>query len=67
MAHLIDPTLLDIRDCGVRVDTGGELSRGRTYVDLWGVAGWPPSCHVAVGIDSERFFDLLLERIARLG
>jgi inosine-uridine nucleoside N-ribohydrolase len=67
MAHVIDPTLLDIRDCGVRVDTGSELSRGRTYVDLWGVAGWPPNHHVAVGIDSERFFELLIERVARLG
>jgi inosine-uridine nucleoside N-ribohydrolase len=67
VAHLIDPALLELYDCGVKVDTGGELSRGRTYVDLWGQAGWPPNCHVAADIDAERFFDLLLERIGALG
>ena len=67
VAHVIDETLLETKDCGVKVDTGPELSRGRTYVDLWGSAGWQPNCHVAVDIDSERFFELLIERISRLG
>ncbi len=67
VAYLIDPTLLSLHHCGVKVDTGGELSRGGTYVDLWGQAGWAPNCHVAVDIDSERFFDLLLGRVEALG
>ncbi len=67
MAHVIDPTLLELEHCGVRIDTGAELSRGRTYVDRWGRTGWAPNCHVAVGVDSDRFFDLLIERIASLG
>ena len=67
LAHVIDETLLDLKDCGVKVDTGPELSRGRTYVDLWGTAGWRPNCHVAMDIDSERFLEFLLERIIRLG
>ncbi len=67
VAHVIDGDIL--RDPPLRgaVDTGPELSRGRTYVDLWGVAGWEPNCDVAVDIDSERFLELLLERIAQLG
>jgi inosine-uridine nucleoside N-ribohydrolase len=67
MAHVIDGTLLDTQHCGVTVDTGPELSRGRTYVDLWGRAAWTPNCHVAVSIDSERFLELLVERISALG
>jgi len=67
MAHVIDGTLLTTRHCGVVVDTGPELSRGRTYVDLWGLAAWEPTCHVAVGIDSERFLELLITRISALG
>jgi inosine-uridine nucleoside N-ribohydrolase len=67
VAQLIDPSLLELWDCGVVIDTGPELSRGRTYVDRWGQAGWPPNCQVAVGVDSERFFELLIERVARLG
>jgi inosine-uridine nucleoside N-ribohydrolase len=67
VAHTIDPTLLDTRFCAVAVDTGPEPSRGRTYVDLHGATDWRPNCHVAVDIDSARFFELLLDRIATLG
>jgi pyrimidine-specific ribonucleoside hydrolase len=67
VAHVVDETLLQTKHCGVLVDTGPELSRGRTYVDRWGSANWKPNCHVAVDIRSERFFELLIERIARLG
>jgi inosine-uridine nucleoside N-ribohydrolase len=66
VAHVIDSTLLDTRYCGVAIDTGTELSRGRTHVDLWGVAGWTPNCHVAVDVDTDRFLQLLIERISAL-
>jgi pyrimidine-specific ribonucleoside hydrolase len=67
VAHVIDPTILETKDRGVIVDTGPELSRGRTYVDLWGRAGWEANCHVATDIDSAKFLDLLVERIEALG
>ena len=66
VAHVIDPTLVQTRHCGVQIDTGSERSRGRTNVDRWGVGAWEPNCHVAVGIDTERFFELLIERIGEL-
>ena len=67
LAHVVDGTLLEVRDAAVRVDTGPEPSRGRTYVDLHGTTGWPERCHVAVDIDAERFLELLIERISSLG
>jgi purine nucleosidase/pyrimidine-specific ribonucleoside hydrolase len=67
MAHVIDSTLLETVRCGVRVDTGPEISRGRTYADLRGRMGWEPRAAVAVGIDAERFLELLVERISELG
>jgi inosine-uridine nucleoside N-ribohydrolase len=67
VAHVIDPTLLSTRRCGVLVDTGPEPSRGRTHVDLRGTTGWEPNCHVAVGIDADRFLELLITRISALG
>jgi inosine-uridine nucleoside N-ribohydrolase len=63
VAHVVRPDLLETVDRGVKVDTGTELSRGRTYVDLWRRAGWEPNAHVAVDIRAENFLDLLIERL----
>ena len=67
VAHVIDARLLRTRHCGVVVDTGGELSRGRTNVDLRDNMNWTPNCHAAVGIDAKRFLKLLVTRISALG
>jgi len=67
VAHVIRPDLLETVHCGVKVDTGGELSRGRTNVDRWGRMGWEPNAHVAVDIDSKGFLDLLTQRLIDLG
>ena len=67
VAHVARPDLVETAHRGVRIDTGDELSRGRTYVDLWGRAGWEPSCHVGVEIKSEEFLALLVERVNSLG
>jgi len=67
MAHVIDGTLLTTQHCGVVVDTGPELSRGRTNVDRHGSMGWAPNCHAAVGIDADRFLEFLITRISSLG
>ncbi len=67
VAHVIDGSLLQTTRCGVAIDTGGVLSRGRTNVDLRGQTDWQRLRHVAVEIDAERFLALLVERISALG
>ena len=67
VAHVIRPDLLETVLCGVVVDTGGELSRGRTNVDRWGRMGWEPNAHVAVSIDAPAFLDFLVERLISFG
>ena len=67
VAHVIDPTLLEVERLNVRVDTESELCRGRTVVDLWRRTGLEPNANVAVGIDSERFVEPVTGRLARLG
>ncbi len=52
VAHVVRPGLVQTAHRGVVVDCGGELSRGRTYVDLWGRAGWEANAHVGVDIDA---------------
>jgi purine nucleosidase/pyrimidine-specific ribonucleoside hydrolase len=67
VAHVIDPALLEVERLNIRIDTDSELCRGRTVVDLWRRTGLEPNANVAVGIDPERFVDLLVQRLARLG
>ncbi|MGZ4193707.1 MAG: nucleoside hydrolase [Solirubrobacteraceae bacterium] len=64
-AHVIDGTLLTTAHRGVVIDTGPELSRGRTHVDLRGRA-WEPNCHVAVEVDADRFLEMLVSRLSAL-
>jgi inosine-uridine nucleoside N-ribohydrolase len=66
MAHAIRDDLVTTLDRGVVVDCGGELSRGRTYVDLWRRAGWPANAHVSVDIDADGFLAFLFERLRSL-
>ena len=66
VAHVLRGDLVETVDRAVVVDCGSELSRGRTYVDLWGRTEWPVNAHVGVGIDGEAFLGLLLERISSL-
>ncbi|HUZ81410.1 MAG TPA: nucleoside hydrolase, partial [Gaiellaceae bacterium] len=67
IAHLIDPTLLDVRDAVIEVDCTTGPSWGRTNVD------WREREHseranakAALGIDGERFAELVVERISSL-
>ena len=67
VAHLIDPTLMTTVYRNVQVELDSELCRGRTVVDRWQRTGRPANAHVGVDLDTARFFDLLVERIASLG
>lgn len=67
VAHLIRDDLVRTEHRNVVVDTGGELSRGRTYVDLWKRTDREPNCHVGVDVDGRAFIEFLLERIVSLG
>ena len=67
MAHVIRPGLVETRRRNVEIERVSDLCRGRTVVDLWGRTGRAPNAEVAVGLDVDGFFELLVERIARLG
>jgi inosine-uridine nucleoside N-ribohydrolase len=67
LAHVVRPSLLETRFRNVEVELESELNRGRTVVDLWNRTDRPPNVHVAVDLDVEAFFDLLVERIGTLG
>jgi pyrimidine-specific ribonucleoside hydrolase len=67
VAHLLRPGLVETKLRNVEVERVSELCRGRTVVDLWQRTDRPPNTHVGVDLDDAAFFDLLVERIGRLG
>jgi pyrimidine-specific ribonucleoside hydrolase len=66
VAHVIDPTLVETLNCNVEIETHSEHCDGRTVVDRWLTCDAPRNAHVGVGVDAERFLELLVSRIAEL-
>jgi inosine-uridine nucleoside N-ribohydrolase len=66
VAHAFLPGLVETAHRHVAVETGSELCRGRTVVDLWRRTEHEPNCHVGVDVDGEAFLELVLERLPAL-
>jgi inosine-uridine nucleoside N-ribohydrolase len=68
IAHLIDPTLMDVHDAYIEVDCTTGPSWGRTNVDWRGREHFgAPNAKVGLDIDGPRFAELIVERISSLG
>lgn len=66
IAWLIRPELFSGRFINVVIETRGEFTTGMTVADWWGVSGRQPNATFIGHVDTEGFFALLVERIARL-
>ena len=66
VAHVIDPTLVETLRCNVAIETQSQHCDGRTVVDRWLVLDAPRNADVGIELESERFLELLVERIATL-
>ena len=66
IAYLLRPDLYDGRHCNVEVETVSPLTLGMTVVDWWDVTDRPPNCQFITEVDSEGFYALLLDLLARL-
>jgi len=66
IAYLLKPSLFKGRHVNVAIETHGELTRGMTVVDYWGVTGRAKNTNFLRSGDSDGFYDLLVERLATL-
>ena len=66
IAYLLRPELFGGRQVNVEVEVQSELTMGMTVADWWGMTDRPRNAHWIRRIDSDGFFDLLVERLARL-
>ncbi|TQM02101.1 nucleoside hydrolase [Pseudonocardia kunmingensis] len=67
VARVIDRTVVTTRYAPLDVELSGALTRGMTVADLRAPA--PPRCttQVGVGLDRDRFWDLLVDALERIG
>ena len=66
IAWLLRPELFSSRDVSVSVECESELTMGMTGVEWWRVTNRKVNATVCRGINSDGFFDLLTERLAKL-
>ena len=66
VAEVVRPGLVTTRLRNVEIELESELCRGRTVVDLWNRTDREPNARVGVDLDTDGFFELLLERIAHV-
>jgi purine nucleosidase len=67
IAYLLKPELFTGREVNVEIEAKSELTLGMTVADWWGVTGREKNAFFVGGVDADGFYDLLTERIARLG
>jgi purine nucleosidase len=67
VARVIDPTLVRCQTAHVAIELHGTHTRGATVCDRYGVLGRAPNAQVATTLDAPRFWDLVIDAIARSG
>ena len=63
---LLEPEIFKGRFINVTVETGSELTRGMTVADYWRITDRPRNVNYIRSADDARFYDILVERLARL-
>jgi len=66
IAYLVDESILTLRDYFVDIEILGELTRGRTVVDTYGVLKKKPNVSVAVNVDVIKFKKLIFDMLNKL-
>lgn len=66
VAYLLKPELFEGRLCNVEIETQSELTSGMTVIDWWHVTDRKRNVKVMRSVDADGFFDLLIERFARI-
>jgi purine nucleosidase len=66
IAYLLKPELFKGGVCNVEIEVKSELTVGMTVVDWWHVTDRKRNATVMRDVDADGFFDLLIERFARI-
>lgn len=67
VALVADPGVIETVEAFVAVETAGQWTRGATIVDLHARLGHPANARVAVDLDVDRFWNLIVDAVRELG
>lgn len=66
IAYLVDETILNLENYFVDIEIFGELTRGRTVVDVYNVLGKNKNALVAVEVDILKFKNMIFDMLNKL-
>jgi inosine-uridine nucleoside N-ribohydrolase len=66
VAHLIRPEVIRTRKLNVEIETDGELTRGRTVADVYGITGKTANTEVALEVDNDLFKQIVFQTVTTL-
>lgn len=66
IAYLLKPDLFEGKTINVSIETMSPLTRGMTVADWWQITDRPRNVHFLRRANVDGFFELLVERLARL-
>ena len=67
VALLIDRSVVRSKFTNVQVELNGVLTRGATVVDIFNREGFAPNCTVALDLDAQKFWDLMIDALKIAG
>lgn len=67
VARVIDPTVVEVRRTPVDIELTGTLTMGMTVADFRAPAPEDCTTQVAVGLDTDKFWDLIVDALERIG
>jgi len=67
VACVIDPDIITTQFLPVAIELQGEHTRGATVVDMHGVTVHEPNVHVAMDLNVDRFWDMIVDSVRDLG
>jgi purine nucleosidase len=66
IAYLLAPQIFSGRKVNIEVECASALTLGMTVVDWWGVTGRTPNVQFLRDVNADAYFDLVIDRLARL-
>ncbi|MEI6109521.1 MAG: nucleoside hydrolase, partial [Actinomycetes bacterium] len=67
LAIVIDASVARLVSAPVAIELHGELTRGATAVDLYGTTGQAANVDVAIELDVEKFWNMMIDALKVLG